>query len=77
MRKSFHPTQTAVWFDFDGDGWLDLFIGNETIPGGRPHPCELYRNNRDGTFTEMAAAAGVAVRAYVTTIISKSGSPGC
>jgi hypothetical protein len=62
---SFHPTQTAVWFDFDGDGWLDLFIGNETTPGGRPHPCELYRNNRDGTFTEMAAAAGVAVRAFV------------
>jgi hypothetical protein len=62
---SFHPTQTGVWFDFDGDGWLDLFIGNETAPGGRPHPCELYRNNRDGTFTEMAAAAGVAIRAYV------------
>jgi hypothetical protein len=62
---SFHPTQTGRWFDFDGDGWLDLFIGHETMPGGRPHPCELYRNNRDGTFTEMAARSGVAVRAYV------------
>jgi len=67
---SFHPTQTAVWFDFDGDGWLDLFIGNETTAGGRPHPCQLYRNNRDGTFTEMAAAAGVAVRAFVKGVAS-------
>ena len=62
---SFHPTQTGVWFDFDGDGWLDLFIGNETTPGGRSHLCELYRNNHDGTFKEMAAAAGLAVRAFV------------
>jgi hypothetical protein len=62
---SFHPTQTGVWFDFDGDGWLDLFIGNESMAGSRAHPCELYRNNRDGTFTEMAARSGVAARAYV------------
>ena len=27
---SFHPTQTARWADFNGDGWLDLFIGNES-----------------------------------------------
>jgi hypothetical protein len=29
---SFHPTQTAAWADFDGDGWLDVFIGNESTP---------------------------------------------
>ena len=57
---SFHPTQTAAWLDFDGDGWLDLFIGNETMMTGEQHPCELYRNNRNGTFTECAAGAGVA-----------------
>ena len=61
---SFHPTQTAAWFDFDGDGWLDLFIGNESY-GKEVHPCELYRNNGDGTFTECAAASGVAVQAFV------------
>jgi hypothetical protein len=62
---SFHPTQTGRWLDFDGDGWLDLFIGNETMPQGRPHPCELFHNNHDGTFTEMAAQCGLRVRAYV------------
>jgi hypothetical protein len=30
---SFHPTQTATWLDFNGDGWIDLFIGND--PAGR------------------------------------------
>ncbi len=61
---SFHPTQTASWADFDGDGWLDLFIGNESF-GAHRHPCELYRNNGDGTFTECAAACGVAVVGFV------------
>ncbi len=64
---SFHPTQTAAWADFDGDGWLDVFIGNES-GRGRAHPCELYRNNHDGTFTEIAAGAGVAVVGYVKAV---------
>lgn len=66
---SFHPTQTAAWFDFDGDGWLDLFIGNETHGGSR-HACELYRNNGDGSFTEMAAPAGLNVHAYVKGVVA-------
>ena len=61
---SFHPTQTAAWGDFDNDGWLDLYIGNESTPGSR-HPTELYRNNRDGTFTEVAADLEVQVEAFV------------
>jgi hypothetical protein len=60
----YRPTQTAVWFDYDGDGWLDLFVGNETA-FGETHPCELYHNNRDGTFTEIAAQCGLDVRAWV------------
>jgi hypothetical protein len=60
-----HPSQTCVWFDYDGDGWLDLFKGNETSDAADPDPCELFRNNRDGTFTECAAACGLDVKAIV------------
>ena len=63
------PTQTATWFDYDNDGWLDLFIGNESTEGD-PNPCELYHNNHDGTFTEVAAQCGVAVVGYVKGVTS-------
>jgi len=58
------PTQTAAWGDFDNDGDLDLFIGNESrleMPdaSGGDYPSQLYRNNGDGTFTDIAASAGV------------------
>ena len=62
---SAHPSQTSVWFDFDGDGWLDLFVGNETTDPNDPEPCELYHNNHDGTFTECAAACGLRVKRFV------------
>ena len=58
------PTQTGVWGDFDNDGWLDLFIGNEK-GHGHEHPAQLYRNNRNGTFTEMASKLGVAATGYI------------
>lgn len=41
-------------FDFDGDGWPDIFVANDTQPN------KLYRNNHDGTFKEMGTLAGVA-----------------
>ncbi|MGH9870434.1 MAG: CRTAC1 family protein [Candidatus Polarisedimenticolia bacterium] len=59
-----YPTQAAVWFDFDMDGWLDLFVGNEATPGDDT-PSELYHSNRDGTFRECAQAAGVAISEFV------------
>ncbi|SFP68024.1 Repeat domain-containing protein [Parafilimonas terrae] len=67
---SFHPTQTATWADFNNDGWLDVFIGNETEPGGEIHPCELYMNNKNGTFTEAAAKAGCAITRFVKGVTS-------
>ncbi|HAB19946.1 MAG TPA: CRTAC1 family protein [Verrucomicrobiota bacterium] len=62
---SFHPTQTSRWFDFDGDGWLDLFIGNESLDPKDPDWCELYHNNRNGTFTECARESGINVAQFV------------
>lgn len=66
---SFHPTQTATWFDFNGDGYLDVFIGNESW-GEDIHPCELYRNNGNGTFTECAREAGVGVTQFIKGVTS-------
>ena len=67
---SFYPTQTATWADFNNDGWLDVFIGNETSFGGESNPCEFYLNNRNGTFTEMATRAGCSVAAFVKGVTS-------
>ncbi len=41
-------------FDANNDGWVDLFLANDTQPN------KLYRNNKNGTFTEEAVSAGVA-----------------
>ena len=59
-----HPTQTAAWADFDNDGWLDLFVGVESTPGN-PHVSQLFHNNHDGTFTEVAAPNGLANFGFV------------
>jgi len=68
---SFHPTLTANWNDFNNDGWLDLFIGNETTGAGElEHPCELYINNQDGTFREVAKQAGCDLRRVVKGVTS-------
>ncbi|MEM1249615.1 MAG: CRTAC1 family protein [Acidobacteriota bacterium] len=52
------PTQTAAWADIDGDGDLDLFVGNESTQGN-PAPSQLYVNDGKGRFTEVAERAGV------------------
>ncbi|MHC5108608.1 MAG: FG-GAP-like repeat-containing protein [Planctomycetota bacterium] len=61
---SFHPTQTAAWGDFDNDGWLDVFIGNESTDRAT-FACELYRNNGDGTFTDVAEEVALAGSGFV------------
>lgn len=57
---------TAAWSDVDRDGDLDLFVGHHdgTAPGPHENPVAgqrdtLYRNNGDGTFTDVTMAAGV------------------
>lgn len=69
---SFHPTQTGTWNDFNNDGWIDLFIGNESVIEGynEQHPCELYINNQDGTFREIASLAKCNVLNYVKGVTS-------
>ena len=50
--------------DFDGDGWLDIYLTNapsvSMALAGKPAHSALYRNNHDGTFTDVAEKAGVA-----------------
>ena len=63
-----HPTQAAVWADFNNDGWVDLFVGTENSGGmdmGGIHDCMLYINNHDGTFTETAARSHCNIESYV------------
>jgi len=61
---SFHPTQAGAWGDYDGDGRLDLFVGNESVPGD-PHPSELWHNEGDGTFRDRSADLGDPDLGYV------------
>ncbi|HTF18780.1 MAG TPA: CRTAC1 family protein, partial [Chryseolinea sp.] len=68
---SFHPTQTATWNDFNNDGWLDVFIGNETTEEeGVRHPCELFMSNQDGTFYDAATAASCDITQFVKGVTS-------
>jgi hypothetical protein len=41
---------SVTWWDHDTDGWPDIYVANDFAP-----PDQLYRNNRDGTFTETIA----------------------
>jgi len=64
------PTQTAVWLDYDGDGRLDLYVGNETTSANELHPCELFRNLGGGRFEEVGAEAGVDAIGFVKAVVS-------
>lgn len=46
-----------IWFDYDNDGWPDLFVANDSGPN------YLYRNRRDGTFEDVSLLSGTAVDA--------------
>jgi len=54
----------VAWFDYDNDGWLDLFFVNGTrlsgIAKGQEPTNRLYKNNRNGTFTDVTVKSGLA-----------------
>ena len=58
----------AVLFDFDNDGWLDIFFVNggsfvdKKKAAGAQH--RLYRNNKDGTFADVTGISGISVSGF-------------
>jgi enediyne biosynthesis protein E4 len=53
----------VAFYDYDNDGWLDIFLVNgsrlEGFPAGQAPSSHLFKNNRDGTFTDVTAEAGL------------------
>jgi hypothetical protein len=53
----------AAFFDYDQDDWVDIFLVNgwrlEGFPKGQEPVCHLFKNNRDGTFTDVTEKAGL------------------
>ncbi|MDB5060966.1 MAG: hypothetical protein JWP67_809 [Mucilaginibacter sp.] len=60
----FEPTQAAVWADFNNDGWLDVFVGAESTDSVS-HPCALFINNHNGSFTDIAKKAHCDIKAFI------------
>jgi len=53
----------VAFYDYDNDGWLDIFLVNgwrlEGFPAGQEPTSHLFKNNRDGTFTDVTVKAGL------------------
>jgi hypothetical protein len=57
----------CAFFDYDNDGWVDLFLVNSTDwpnHASAPRLCRLYRNNRDGTFVDVSRETGLDIELY-------------
>jgi hypothetical protein len=56
----------CAFFDADGDGWQDILLinGKDFTPTGRRSRAALYRNNHNGTFTDITAGSGLDVEMY-------------
>lgn len=53
----------VAFFDYDQDDWLDIFLVNGSrlggFPAGKEPRSSMWKNNRDGTFTDVTAATGL------------------
>ncbi|HXG33585.1 MAG TPA: CRTAC1 family protein [Bryobacteraceae bacterium] len=60
----------AAFFDYDNDGWLDIFLLSGTRVDGTPEGAtnRLYKNNRDGTFTDVTEKAGLARSGWASAV---------
>ncbi len=62
----------VAFYDFDNDGWLDIFVPNgsrlEGFPQGQSPTNRLYKNNRDGTFTDVTKEAGLARSGWANSV---------
>jgi hypothetical protein len=54
----------GFWFDYNNDGFLDLFVKNYKDANGFVGANRLYKNNRNGTFTQIADGAGLTNASY-------------
>ena len=63
LAEPAYPTQVGVWSDYDRDGHLDLFVGNEASSRSR-FPSQLFRNRGDGTFVDVGEQAGITNMRY-------------
>lgn len=60
----------CAFIDYDNDGWMDLFVLGGTRLDGAPAGASnrLYKNNRDGTFTDVTAAAGLLASGWASAV---------
>lgn len=58
----------VAFIDYDNDGWLDIFLLNGTTLEGSTASNRLYKNNRDGTFSDVTEAAGLKKTGWASAV---------